>query len=198
MNKKILICIFLLAILCFNTAYAGQLTDNATDSHSQDAIEKIIQDAEKGDAEAQLNLGIMYYIGNSVPQNYQKAAEWYTKAAEKGNAQAQWLLGSSYRSGIGVPQDYQKSLEWYAKAAEKGNARAQFELSIMYSSSDIAAHNYKKALIHCILAKTLGLANVDGLIETCKEHLTPTQIQDSQRESAAIFKKLPKSNKQFF
>jgi hypothetical protein len=38
---------------------------------------------------AQNDLGIRYYNGDSVPQDYAKAVEWYRKAAEQGDADAQ-------------------------------------------------------------------------------------------------------------
>ncbi|TDI82837.1 MAG: sel1 repeat family protein, partial [Betaproteobacteria bacterium] len=40
-------------------------------------------------ADAQNNLGVMYQIGEGVPQNNAQAVEWYTKAAAQGNADAQ-------------------------------------------------------------------------------------------------------------
>ena len=45
--------------------------------------------AEKGDSKAQNNLGMMYGLGEGVPQDYQEAAKWHRKAAEQGNASAQ-------------------------------------------------------------------------------------------------------------
>ena len=44
--------------------------------------------AEQGDAQAQSNLGSLYYGGRGVPQDYAKAMKWYRKAAEQGNAKA--------------------------------------------------------------------------------------------------------------
>lgn len=39
--------------------------------------------AENGDAEAQLNLGIKYDLGEDVPRDNAEAAKWYCKAAEQ-------------------------------------------------------------------------------------------------------------------
>jgi TPR repeat protein len=39
--------------------------------------------AEQGDAEAQNNLGLMYYEGEGVSQDYMEAAKWYRLAAEQ-------------------------------------------------------------------------------------------------------------------
>ena len=45
--------------------------------------------AEGGDAEAQNNLGAMYYNGEGVPQDYKEAVKWQRKAAEQGYANDQ-------------------------------------------------------------------------------------------------------------
>ncbi len=47
-------------------------------------LSDIIARAEKGDAEAQYELGEMYEKGQGIEQNYAKALEWYRKAAEQG------------------------------------------------------------------------------------------------------------------
>ena len=41
--------------------------------------------AEQGTAKAQVNLGIMYYNGEGVPQDYVQAHMWFNLAASKGN-----------------------------------------------------------------------------------------------------------------
>jgi TPR repeat protein len=68
--------------------------------------------AEQGDADAQSNLGVMYYNGNGVPQDYAQAVKWYRKAAEQGHADAQSNLGVMYDKGEGVPQDYAQAVKW--------------------------------------------------------------------------------------
>jgi TPR repeat protein len=55
--------------------------------------------AKQGHAEAQYNLGIMYYNGRGVDVNYKKAIEWYEKAAEQGLLNAQSNLGVMYQNG---------------------------------------------------------------------------------------------------
>ena len=47
---------------------------------------------EQGLAEAQSNLGMMYYHGEGVPKDMAEATKWYRKAAEQGDADAmEWL-----------------------------------------------------------------------------------------------------------
>ena len=67
--------------------------------------------AEKGDAEAQAQVGLMYARGGSVPQDFSEALRWLGMAAEQGNAEAQFNLSSMYfkrhRSGSGLLQGVQ-------------------------------------------------------------------------------------------
>ena len=68
---------------------------------------------------AQNNLGLMYYNGQGLSQDYHEAAKWYRLAAEQGNATAQSNLGSMYYSGEGVPQDYVQAYMWVSLAASR-------------------------------------------------------------------------------
>ena len=73
--------------------------------------------AKQGDANAQYNLGVMYYHGKGVEQDYFKAREWYEKAVKQENADAKLNLSVMYYHGKGVKQDYSKAKDWYEKAA---------------------------------------------------------------------------------
>ena len=85
--------------------------------------------AEQGDQKAQFNLGVRYYKGEGVEQNYAEAVKWFRKAAQQGNAKAQYNLAFCYDNGKGVTQDYTKAVQWYRKAAKQGDAKAQFNLA---------------------------------------------------------------------
>lgn len=52
--------------------------------------------AEKGNAEAQFNLGRFYENGIHVEQNLEKAFFWYRRSAVQSNAEAQFSLGRFY------------------------------------------------------------------------------------------------------
>lgn len=78
--------------------------------------------AEQGDANAQINLGVMYYNGDGVKQDKTEALKWVAKAAEQGLACAQYNLGVMYENGQGVEKDYTKAVSWYKKAAVQGVA----------------------------------------------------------------------------
>jgi TPR repeat protein len=88
----------------------------------EEDVEKTLKLSRQGNATAQYNLGVMYYYGAGVKQDYQKAFEWYSKAAEQGDIYAPYAyaLAGMYYDGKGVKQDLSKAFEWYEKAAKHG------------------------------------------------------------------------------
>jgi len=81
--------------------------------------------AERGNAGAQLNLGIMYATGQGVLEDSVEAVKWYRRAASQGDAAAQELLGGLYAIGAGVPKDYVESYFWFNIAAAQGSGSAK-------------------------------------------------------------------------
>jgi len=53
----------------------------------------LLAKANAGSAEAQHQLGDMYYFGNGVRRDYAQAAVCYRKAAEQGDADSEFRLG---------------------------------------------------------------------------------------------------------
>jgi len=51
------------------------------------------QAADKGNAQAQYNLGIMYKNGQGVKRDDKEAVKWFQRAADQGHAKAQSNLG---------------------------------------------------------------------------------------------------------
>ena len=107
---------------------------------------KYRQAAEQGDAEAQYKLGMCYYNGDGVPQNYAEAVKWFRQAAEQGHPKAQYILGYCYEYGDGVPQNSAEALKWWRKAAEQGHASAQYYLGYCYEYGFGVPQNYTEAV----------------------------------------------------
>lgn len=77
--------------------------------------------AEKGDADAQFNLGQAYRLGRGVPINLALAKGWFGRAAANGHLDAQTTLGLLlFENG-----DEATGLKWLKGAAEQGEPRAQ-------------------------------------------------------------------------
>ena len=105
----------------------------------------LAQAAEQGNPEAQATLGAAYEMGLGVEQDYVEAAAWYRDASDQGYAEAQWLLGRLHETGKGVPKDDIQAAAWYRKAAEGGNASAQNRLGGMYSTGEGVAQDHAEA-----------------------------------------------------
>ena len=84
-------------------------------------ISDLRRQAEQGDAAAQYNLGMLYYEGHGVTQDYATARHWWEQAAAQGNAWAQYRLGVLYQKGRGVPQDDAMAREWFEKSGAQGD-----------------------------------------------------------------------------
>ena len=106
------------------------------------ALKEWGQPAETGDANAQYYLGLMYYLGKGVSQDYKIAIKWYRLSAENGNANAQYNLGSVYYLGSGVLQDYKAALKWIKLAAEQGHENAQSMLGAIYEQGLVVTQDY--------------------------------------------------------
>ena len=186
-TMKKLISVLLLCVVSF--AYAG--VDEGVAAYQKGnytiALKEFKKAAQQGDAYAQFNLGLMYYEGEGVPQDYAKAMSWYLKAAEQGNASAQYSLGLMYADGRGVPQDDSQAVVWYTKAAEQGYAMAQSNLGAMYAKGEGVPQNYKIAYILFNLAASKGgdsaVKNRDMVLNT----LTPADRADAQRISTRLY-----------
>lgn len=77
--------------------------------------------AQKGDADAQFNLGQAYRLGRGVPINLAMAKSWFERSAASGHLDAKTTLGLLlFENG-----DQAAGLKWLKQAAEQGEPRAQ-------------------------------------------------------------------------
>ncbi len=88
--------------------------------------------ANQGHAEAQSNLGRIYYRGLGVEYDVIKANVWYQKAANQGHAEAEYGLALLYRYRRDTERDFAQAIAWYQKAANQGHAEAQYSLGRIY------------------------------------------------------------------
>ncbi|WP_339913101.1 tetratricopeptide repeat protein [uncultured Brevundimonas sp.] len=93
--------------------------------------------ADKGNARAQTNLGVMYANGHGVPLDYGAAAGWFRKAAEQGDTAGLNGLGYHYDMGHGVPQDHVRVHKWYSMVA--ANSSEAYRLNSTKEASGATA-----------------------------------------------------------
>ena len=145
-----------------------------------DAVKKA---AEQGDALAQVRLGIMYTMGEGVPEDDAEAVRWYSRAAEQGDADAQFKLGFMYNDGEGVPEDDAEAVRWYRKAAEQGLAVAQAMLGIMYTMGEGVPEDDIQAYAWISIAAAQGSEGAKNIKEMLTGEMTRAEIAEAQELS---------------
>jgi len=102
--------------------------------------------ADQGDANAEYELGRLYFWGRGVPQDYAQTRYWFQKAADQGFAKGEDGIGALYYYGNGRLQSYSEAYIWYRKAADRGDAIAQEALGTMNYYGYGTPRNYSEAL----------------------------------------------------
>ena len=115
-------------------------------AYGQDSnMRKIMRLAEKGDAQAQMELADAYFNGKGgLKRSFQDAVVWLEKAAEAGDVNAQYQIAQCYMEGKGVAKSEEKGVEWLSKVAEGGNADAQRQLALCYRDGRGVAQSNEK------------------------------------------------------
>ena len=113
--------------------YAKKNSKFYNKEEAKKCFDGIIDAADRGNSQAQYQLGIMYARGQGVENNPEKALYWYRKAAEQNNADALSTLGNIYKNGqLGVTKNTAEAFDFYLKAANLGHADAMSTLAYMY------------------------------------------------------------------
>ncbi|MGB9990723.1 tetratricopeptide repeat protein [Pseudoduganella rhizocola] len=170
------------------SAHAG-FAEGATAYNNKNyalAYKEIAPLARAGNTEAEHLLGLMYYMGRGVPQDYKQALNWHRKAALKGKADAQYVVGAMYYTGNAVIQDHKQAVTWFRKAAEQGHPEAQQVLGLMYRYH-IGGMPQDNVIAYTLwnLAAAKGNANAAEQRSAVAKAMTPEQIEEGQALSAA-------------
>jgi hypothetical protein len=120
-----------LASLLLLFALGGNLVESNrehVDIWQVNQVERLREEAEQGSNEAQFQLGIAYFQGDTIDQDFDHCAFWITKAAFAGHPYAQGFLGAMHSDGIGLPQSDSEAYVWFSIAAANGDEYAMENL----------------------------------------------------------------------
>jgi len=128
--------------------------------------------ADKGDPDAQFDLGQAYKLGRGVPaRDLAIAQSWYEKAAQQGHAQAQANLGLIlFQNG-----ERQRALPWIRKAAEAGDPRAQYVLGTALFNGDLIGKDWPRAYALMSLAAEAGLPQAGTNLQAMDQYVPVEQ-----------------------
>jgi len=176
------------------SAHAG-FAEGATAYNNKNyalAYKEILPLAKAGNTDAEHLLGLMYYMGRGVPQDYKEALYWHRKAALKGKADAQYVVGAMYYTGNAVIQDHKEAVTWFRKAAEQGHPDAQQVLGLMYRYH-IGGMPQDNVLAYMLwnLAAAGGSSNAAEQRAAVARNMTQDQIEEGQALSSAWKRNTP-------
>jgi TPR repeat protein len=160
----------LLAFTIIAVAFVAQLSATS-----------LYEAAERGDAEAQFNLGMMYSAGLGIEKDDSAAFRWIHKAAEQGHKEAEFILGLMFDEGVGAAKDESQALTWYRKAADHGERRAQYQLARAYALGSGVAENLQEAARWYRRAAEQGLVHAQSSLALLYE--TGTGVEQDEREA---------------
>ena len=106
------------AVLLAGPVQAEQYNDGLLAAEAGDytaAAKSWVPLADRGDANAQFNLALMYHSGLGVKADEGLAVSWYHRAAENGNHRAQEFLEVAYREGWFGLQQSTKLADYWAQ-----------------------------------------------------------------------------------
>ncbi len=102
------------AQFCLGQRHLSHFNEGA--AQDAEALNWLRLSAGQGNARAEARLGLVYYTGRLVPQDFAEAAKWYRMAADAGDRDGELRLARMYREGKGVPVDLEEARKW-AEAA---------------------------------------------------------------------------------
>lgn len=156
------------------------ITEKRASRKDLDTLEKIKNDAERGDPNAQSVLGEGYYR----VQDYQNALVWFRKAAQQGYAPGQYNLGVMHLEGSGTAKDAGEAQKWFLKAADQRHLDAVNNLAAAYYYGNGVSKDLVATYMWLSIASSLGDANSKKSLVALKEQLTGAQVAEAERRAS--------------
>ena len=139
MHYRLLLGLLLPLPIAFATAFAQSGPDPqqailVEHAHLQSLtnadVNKLLSEAQSGNAEAQYWVGRSYQQGHILAKDSDQASKWFLKSAEQGYLSAQREYGLMF-SHLDPPLGER----WLLKAAEHGDAESQLWLGVAYEQN---------------------------------------------------------------
>lgn len=175
MRKHQLISVWLILFSCASLSAEPSVKDALKliqQGQPKSAVNILEPLAAAGNAEAQLQLGILHYNGRGVKENEKTAIFWLTKSANQGNAEAMYQLGNAFTFGNDssrlVPDADTEAAMWYFKAATAGSVDAQYSLGLLFLAGKGVEKNDQEASFWMQKAAAGGHKDAKGYIGGAK------------------------------
>ncbi|MGZ8337201.1 MAG: SPOR domain-containing protein [Allosphingosinicella sp.] len=123
--------------------------------------------ADRGDQDAQFNLGHAYRLGRGVPRNMTLAEQWYERAARSGHVEAPAMYGLIlFQNGR-----RREAMPFVQRAAEHGDARAQYVYGTALFNGDVVERDWPRAFAYMTVAAGQGLPYAQSQLREMEQHI---------------------------
>ena len=149
--------------------WAVNLSKSAkTITEKQNIATLLTKAADANHGEAIVMLGILYYSGDGVEENYDKSIELWTKAVAQKNANAMYQLGKHRLHGRGFfnsGKNINKAIELFIDAAELGQPEAILCLDEYFRDKDkmFSLQSDTRKLLIAYYAKAASFGHLDAM-----------------------------------
>jgi TPR repeat protein len=126
-------------------ARLGFIASCTPDIVAQDVLKHFVKMSfEQKRMDALYLLGMTFYEGKVVRQDYEEAFKWFHQAAERGQLKAQYMSGLMWYKGekkivfgdSDANAKFAYALSEFQRAADKGEPESQFYVGLMYIKGD--------------------------------------------------------------
>ena len=157
-------------------------------------IEDIVEFANRGDIDAEYELGYRFGNGLDVEQDYREALKWYLKASGKGHADALLAAAETFYWGHGIKRDKEKSQWFFLKACScfdrdyKAGRKAGYSAFKLYEIlyGGYAGDKYVKQADEW-LKKAMEEQYPEAFFELARRFFLGEEVQESNLKAAALY-----------
>jgi hypothetical protein len=93
---------------------------------------QLYRQAVEDNPSVQWRLGVMYDLGQGVPESPEEAVRLFRRAAAEDDANANASLAVMYANGRGVRTDYSQAMRYYRRSAELGGSAGFLGVGMLY------------------------------------------------------------------
>ena len=156
------------------------------------SLQQIAIDAALGNPEAQYNLAVEFWRGESVARDPSKSAVLWRLASDQGDLDAKSNLGFLLFNGHGVERDEAEALRLWSVAAAGGQSEANLHLSRAYSPNDGSQGDLLEAYARALAAKAIASGSnrptfekiamdAQRQLDLLRPKLSKAQIEEAKR-----------------
>jgi hypothetical protein len=179
--NKILSFFFLFSILLTGTA--GANVQDAIKAMNEGRYEKAMEELSKlanaGDDRAAVQMGVFFYEGKVIKQDYDKAMHWFLMAFKRQNADAFVNIGVMHRDGHGVPVNkkiaYTIFLTTHMSGLGSQDTQGRANSCLARLAEELSKEDIKDCLVNFTIPYVMAYIEARGKMDGIPEKFRPSR-----------------------